>query len=344
MSKFHLLTAMFTLVAGALAISSVRMLPVFRGTASPSAQFDAESIDLGVREPGDACDCGFVLHNRGGDTLRIERLSTSCGCAPAEAGTTAISPRESTSIHVRFRLPERAGTVSHTVTVRTNDRRRPEIVLRVSAAGHHAVDVRPSLLTIRAMGENETQSETLTLSSPTGESFAISAIESDVPGLEFSFDRERTLSRHVVQARFVRTSHSAARMGAATVRTTHPRRPVLRLPVEVTEAASRPAVAPSLIQLGVLEPQSTHVARIATFVRSPPDTLSSGEPIIRCIGDGWRIEKTEARPLGVNSLEHSIELRVPKDPGWHRALLQIRCGDASVHEVPVHCEISGRSP
>lgn len=65
----------------------------------PVLQIDKPAIDFGIVQPGSKLVGRFRLTNRGIGTLSLSDLRTSCGCAPAKLGKSALGP-EASSKHV----------------------------------------------------------------------------------------------------------------------------------------------------------------------------------------------------------------------------------------------------
>jgi hypothetical protein len=99
----------------------------------PRIEFDATSHDFGTALAGPSLQHFFGLRNSGDATLVIDEMLVSCGCTSAVARDTQIPPGGRTLIEVGFYTRPFLGPVRETITVHSNDPRRPTVTLEISA-------------------------------------------------------------------------------------------------------------------------------------------------------------------------------------------------------------------
>ena len=98
----------------------------------PRAHFPVTERDLGqVAVSADGHLAVFPVVNRGAEELRLGQLSVSCNCSDARASVDRLAPGARGEIRVLV-TPTRAETKTASVSVPTNDPRRPLKVLRVA--------------------------------------------------------------------------------------------------------------------------------------------------------------------------------------------------------------------
>ena len=73
----------------------------------------------------------FGFRNTGADRVDISSLQTSCGCTSAKVDSKQVLPGEAGAVHVRFDVGGRKGEQVKGVAVRTSDRAKQSLVLRV---------------------------------------------------------------------------------------------------------------------------------------------------------------------------------------------------------------------
>ena len=104
--------------------------------------FDHTSHDFGEVTQGKIVEHRFPFSNGGDAELRIEDVSTPCGCTVGLPDKTDLKPGESSYIDVTYDSAARSGDVERVVTVRSNDPVEPERTLhlhaRVDASMHEA--------------------------------------------------------------------------------------------------------------------------------------------------------------------------------------------------------------
>ncbi|MEI6279961.1 MAG: DUF1573 domain-containing protein [Verrucomicrobiae bacterium] len=73
----------------------------------------------------------FPFRNTGGETVGIAGIQTSCGCTSAKADCKEVPAGGAGSVEVRFDIGNRRGEQVKAVIVRTSDREKHRLVLRV---------------------------------------------------------------------------------------------------------------------------------------------------------------------------------------------------------------------
>jgi hypothetical protein len=74
----------------------------------------------------------FVIANEGSDTLKITKVSASCGCTAVMPEKNELKPGESTNLKVTFDSKGKTGKQNRLITVDTNDPKNPTINLTLT--------------------------------------------------------------------------------------------------------------------------------------------------------------------------------------------------------------------
>lgn len=101
--------------------------------AIPSIEFDKTAIDVGDAWPSKTLGCVFNFKNVGDENIEIIGIDKECGCTTVKPDSTNIKPGESSELKVEFIAPVEMGSVTKTITVRTNDPVHTSIVLTIKA-------------------------------------------------------------------------------------------------------------------------------------------------------------------------------------------------------------------
>jgi hypothetical protein len=117
-------------------------------TGEPKAVVESLVFDFGVLDEHAVGEHQFVIRNEGSAPLRIEEGSTTCRCTSSLVGRKEIPPGEKSVVTVKFDLKGFSGPYSQSVTVLTNDKRNPRIVLTVRGKVTKAVQAVPSELVL----------------------------------------------------------------------------------------------------------------------------------------------------------------------------------------------------
>ncbi len=89
-------------------------------TKGPKIQFEETSFNFGTVAQGTAIKHVFKFKNVGTDTLKIEKVKTTCGCTAAES-SKIIAPNAEGQISVTYNTGSAVGKTSKTVYVFSND-------------------------------------------------------------------------------------------------------------------------------------------------------------------------------------------------------------------------------
>jgi len=94
----------------------------------PRIVVEPASQDLGER-PQEPIELTYTIRNEGGSPLKIEKLSTSCGCTRAEVEKDVLAPGESTPMRVTLDPTEDDlfGNILRVIYIRSNDPAHPEV-------------------------------------------------------------------------------------------------------------------------------------------------------------------------------------------------------------------------
>ena len=116
---------------------NVTVDPDLQVKKDPKISVKGDSYDFGkIAKSGGVVSTSFVVRNEGREDLKIENISTSCGCTSAEIEKNIIEPGQSTELTVRFDPDfhkEPQGKLERTVTLFTNDPDNPEFNLKIYA-------------------------------------------------------------------------------------------------------------------------------------------------------------------------------------------------------------------
>ncbi|MFH1269688.1 MAG: DUF1573 domain-containing protein [Candidatus Omnitrophota bacterium] len=90
-------------------------------TAAQAEKDDQRTWDFGRVKEGEVVRHAFVLKNEFVKAMRIEDVSTSCGCTVSSVATKILLPGEATDMEVKFNSKGYSGQVQQYVYVHTDD-------------------------------------------------------------------------------------------------------------------------------------------------------------------------------------------------------------------------------
>jgi hypothetical protein len=98
----------------------------------PKIKFKEESWDFGKMKQGKVLTHIFVFKNEGDETLKIERVKTSCGCTAALLSKKEIAPGEEGEIKLTYNTRGFEGKNTKYIDVESNDPAQPRRRIAVS--------------------------------------------------------------------------------------------------------------------------------------------------------------------------------------------------------------------
>lgn len=99
----------------------------------PRISFSTDYHDFGNVLQGKTVEYTFIFENKGTEDLWIKEVTTSCGCTAALVSSNTVKPGEKGEIKVSYDSQGRAGNVSRTITVVSNDPVEPAKELGITA-------------------------------------------------------------------------------------------------------------------------------------------------------------------------------------------------------------------
>lgn len=115
----------------------------------PRISFTTDHHDFGNVLQGKTVEYTFQFENKGTEDLWIKEVTTSCGCTAALVSSNTVKPGDKGEIAVSYDSQGRAGAVSRTITVVSNDLVEPvkelTITATVTSSMHTTFNVNESL-------------------------------------------------------------------------------------------------------------------------------------------------------------------------------------------------------
>lgn len=96
-------------------------------SASPSILIEPSSQELGER-PQQVIELTYTVRNQGNSPLKIDQVTTSCGCTKASVEQDTIPPNGETILHVTMDPAQLNlyGNINRIITLSTNDPAHPQ--------------------------------------------------------------------------------------------------------------------------------------------------------------------------------------------------------------------------
>ena len=172
--------------------------PTATGTnlMGPKISFATPVYDFGRVKAGEPVKYTFVFTNTGDQVLEVKAVQPSCGCTTAADWTRLAKVGEAGKVPIQFNSANFNGPVFKTVTVSSNDRKTPTVVLQLKGTVWKPIEFVPpytvlnippdapeTTAVIRIINNTE---ESITLSDPELNTKAFTAkLVTTQPGKEF---------------------------------------------------------------------------------------------------------------------------------------------------------------
>ena len=294
-------------------------------TNVPRLVCDEPTYDFGTVDPSTPVEHTFVLRNEGTLTLEITRVHASCGCTVANVTEKSVPPGGESRITSRLSLQGRSGPQSKTIVVDSNDPQQPQTILTLRGVAGAALVAQPAQIMMPRVPMGTRPSANVLISSGDGTPFSITAVEATDPKLTATVQPVEDKKTYRVNLEL--TEELAGAFNAVVVvRTDHPKRPSIEVPVNFV-AAREMMVAPREIVFD--RPGADAVSRFV-LIRN-----ADGTPVeLDGVEAPMPAVQTRTEPFGANSIRVQMSNLVP-DRDLNGRVLRIVPRGAPPIEVPI---------
>lgn len=145
---------------------------------------NGSTYDFGDVYRGQKVNHQFTLRNAGNDTLRISRVSASCGCTAAIASTDVVPPQGRADINATFNSEGYGGRVSKYISVTSNDPVNPTQQLVITGNVLAVLEFSPLYFFIQRAKVDSVSSGSIEMKNTTSKSLRILSVEPKLGGLQ----------------------------------------------------------------------------------------------------------------------------------------------------------------
>ena len=181
MTKRNLSLAFILAMGGALAPAQQPAAPASAPPAAadpnlvgPKIQFGTVAYDFGKVKAGEPVKYTFVFTNAGDQVLEVKTVQPSCGCTTAGDWSRMVKAHEAGQIPVQFNSANFNGPVFKTVTVTSNDRTTPTVVLQLKGTVWKPIEFQPPYTVINLLPDTPSTPSVIRIIVNTEEAITIS--------------------------------------------------------------------------------------------------------------------------------------------------------------------------
>lgn len=110
-------------------------------SAAPGIHFDQLTFDFGTIFQEGRVDHEFMARNTGDAPLKIDKVTSSCGCTAVLPPEKEIAPGATAPIRVTFRSGRMKGAISKSIYVESNDPAQPKVTLTITGLVKQEVEI-----------------------------------------------------------------------------------------------------------------------------------------------------------------------------------------------------------
>jgi hypothetical protein len=147
-------------------------LPHLWRKCSAAIKFETDAYDFGKVNPGREYCCEFKFRNIGEDVLRIEKITSTCGCTVPKLTKKEYGRGESGSIGVTFLSPERPGPAAEHIYVHSKRKENGPLKLTIKANVEFNIIVEPKKLNL-SLKEKDAGITPIVIRSKDGRPFSV---------------------------------------------------------------------------------------------------------------------------------------------------------------------------
>ncbi len=264
---------------------------------------DEPHYNFGEQHTEQTIDHTFVIRNEGNATLEIRNIRSTCGCTVGEVSSRSIPPGGTSEITGRYNLQGRRGTQRSVLTVETNDRDQPRTRLIMSGIAIQELHVQPNRVFFGQVHSGQKETRQIQLIGLPDKPFEIQGIENNSEHITVTA-QESGLGRHFhLDIELHAPQQPDAVDDSIRIHTTHPKFPVVHVPVNARVAGAL-TYAPNRISL--LAGHTTPVTRYIvvrpgmlqnfTVTEVVPPSENIHVQVLRMPNQGYRIQLTNLIP------------------------------------------------
>jgi hypothetical protein len=147
----------------------------------PKAQYATPVYDFGRVQSGELVKYTYIVTNTGDQALEVTHVQPSCGCTAAGEWTHKIEPGKTGNIPIQFNSANFNGQVFKTISVSSNDKTKPVMVLQLKGTVWKPIELLPAYTVINVPPDSARASASVRIINHADDSLAVSSPLSDNP-------------------------------------------------------------------------------------------------------------------------------------------------------------------
>ncbi len=174
----------------------------------------------------------ITVKNTGSDSIKINSVTTSCGCTAAIVATSALAPGEETDVRIQFNPTGYIGDVTKYIYISNSAKKFPLITVKMTGYVAYALQPTPSYVLFNNAQVGKLDSTEINLSNTSDEEMRITKV--DLPSKELTYRLNKRLLKPGDFANldiYINPTNTRDIDGYIVVHTTSDKQPQLQLRV-----------------------------------------------------------------------------------------------------------------
>jgi len=196
-------------------------LPHLWRKSSAAIKFETDAYDFGKVIPGREYNCEFKFRNVREGVLRIEKITSTCGCTVPKLTKKEYGAGESGSIGVTFLSPERPGLTAEHIYVHSNCKQDGPLKLTVKANVEFDILVEPKKLSL-SLKEKNAGITPIVIRSKDGRPFSVQNFSATNGVITADFDPSVKAAQFILKPQVDTDKLRDCLNGIVSIKLTHP--------------------------------------------------------------------------------------------------------------------------
>jgi len=289
--------------------------------------------DFGRIKAGELVKYSFVFTNNGDQPLELSNVQPSCGCTTAGDWSHKVMPGETGKVPIQFNSANFNGSVFKTVSVSSNDKQKPVIVLQLKGTIWKAIELIPPYTVLNVLPDATNASASIRIINNTDDPLTLSAPECSNNSFAATLSTIKPGKEFQLTLASVSSLAAGNAQGKISMKTSSTNTPTLDVPfwVNVQPALS---IMPSQIMLP-RAPLTAKAPTTVTIQNNTANAVSLSDPAVNV--PGVDVEIKEVQP---GKIYHAL-LTFPEGfeiPAGQSIALTMKSTSSQVPQikVPIH--------
>ena len=275
---------------GATAPAAPPPAPAIVDGVGPRIDFATNLYDFGRVKSGDPVKYTYYFTNTGDMLLELTDVHPSCGCTAAGEYTKKVEPGHSGQIPIQFNSGNFNGQVVKTVTVTSNDKQKPTVVLQLKGNIWKPIELSPPYTVLNVPPDAPSASATVKVINNMEEPLEVFEPELSNPAFSLTLKTNQPGKEYQLTITSVGTLAPGNNQGRVKLKTSATNTPSVEVPFWANVQAPL-TVIPA--QLMLPQPPIKKSTQTITIQNNSTNAVTLSEPSVNVSGVEAELKETQ---------------------------------------------------